>query len=105
MIRQGDVLLIPIPSAGDELHRCNRVVLARGATTGHAHEIRPGPDGRLSSNEILLHDILATVIRVEGQCFLYHPEHNPDGWEIPPGFYEVRRQRVYTPQDSRLVAD
>ena len=101
--RQGDVLLcavdeIPVtatraPSDGD------RVIVALGELTGHAHAFaehhaklfRDEPSGR------------AFVGIAEAGAVLLHEEHDPI--HVPPGYYEVRRQREYTPGWPRYVAD
>jgi hypothetical protein len=101
--RQGDVLLcgvdeippaaIPVPSAGD------RVIVALGELTGHAHAFdghavrlfREAGTGR-SFFEI-----------GETGAALVHEEHDPI--HVSAGRYELRRQREYAPGQPRYVAD
>src|SRR5438105_671155 len=102
--RQGDVLLcpvdeippaaIPVPSEGD------RVIVALGELTGHAHAFagravrffREAGTGR-SFFEI-----------GEAGAALVHEEHDPI--QVPQGHYELSRQREYTPKRRpRYVAD
>ena len=104
MYRQGDILIIPTKSHnhGSEIERDNgRVVLAYGEVTGHAHAIAAPEatlynlgDGSEASDRLLT--ALAPVI-------LRHEEHAPIN--LPAGNYVIRRQREYTPEAVRYVAD
>lgn len=101
MVRQGDLLLVPVaavPEGARELGS-GRLVLLRGEATGHAHVVE---DERAS-----LHGWSPTrYLRVEGvePVLLVHEEHDP--LRLGPGVYEVRRQREYVPQRrARWVAD
>jgi hypothetical protein len=102
--RQGDVLLsaideIPlratlVSSTGD------RVIVATGELTGHAHAFATGK-ARLFRDEPSARSFIAIA---EGGAALLHEEHDPI--RIPEGDYELRRQREYTPQRRpRYVAD
>jgi hypothetical protein len=98
--RQGDVLLIkrdhPVPrSAVFRQTRGNRVILALGEATGHAHAIN-------SPLADLFEDRDGTLfLRVEGPCDLTHEEHDPI--KLDEGVYEVRRQREYVPEDPNYM--
>lgn len=106
-IRQGDVALVPrSPLTARERRKAvpvprdqGRVVLAYGEVTGHAHAIHaPGVEQvELPSGE--------RVLRVDpvSQALLHHEEHA--GLAIAPGEYTVIRQREYTPEAVRNVAD
>ena len=106
LIRQGDLLLVPIarlPEGADRV-RSGRLVLAEGEATGHAHVV---DDERAS-----LHrhrdrwSPPARYLSVVGDepVFLVHEEH--DRLPVAPGVYEVRRQREYEPQGRfRRVSD
>lgn len=104
MFRQGDVLIIPvksIPKTAEPIAReQGRVVLAHGEVTGHAHAIR-------DKQAALFRDpkLAAIFMHVSGDASvnLEHDEHGTI--EIPPGSYEVRRQKEYSPQEIRTVAD
>ncbi len=110
LIRQGDVLLIPVDHLpeGTQPNGSGRLVLAEGEATGHAHVI---DDPRASlAVKVALPDTLGdtTFLLVDGHAAvaLTHEEHST--LLVPPGAYEVRRQREYAPrvQDrSRWVAD
>ena len=102
--RQGDVLLcavdeippaaIPVPSEGD------RVIVALGELTGHAHAfaghaVRLFREGGTGRSFFEIGDTGAALV---------HEEHDPI--HVPEGRYELRRQREYTPQRRpHYVAD
>ena len=100
MYRQGDVLLLqsdteptgyPLPKEGD------RVVLVHGQATGHHHAI---------AGEAVLYPLEGTQDRLlvlPAGGTLTHEEHTHI--QLPAGGYTVRRQREYSPQEIRNVAD
>lgn len=104
LLRQGDVLLVPIqevPAATSPLPRENgRLILAQGEMTGHAHAII---------------DESAELVSAEGAAELYlivhgsepvaltHEEH--DTVMVPPGRYERRIQREYAEEGNTQVLD
>ena len=101
MYRQGDVLLCAvkgIPKAAKKQETENRIVLAYGEVTGHAHVIEDleavdvfvGPEGQL-------------YLQVKEETPLTHEEHGTI--LIPPGRYERIIQREYTPEAIRNVQD
>lgn len=106
--RQGDVLLIrveaapagetrPVPREGE------RIVLAHGELTGHAHAIADA-DAELRADAAR-----RRWLRVGAAgATLRHEEHAPIA--LPPGTYRVVQQREYAPDSawvarSRLVRD
>lgn len=109
--RQGDVLITRIdtlPSGVDltkpRARDAGRVILAYGEVTGHAHAIADtleapaaalfddpnGPEGSF-------------VMLVESDTGIVHEEHGRI--DLPAGNYRVTRQREYTPEAIRNVAD
>jgi hypothetical protein len=103
MYRQGDVLIIPVESIPARLEPVaregGRVVLAYGEVTGHAHAIK-------AEGAALFRDpnLVAVFMTVTGDpVALEHDEHSTI--VIPPGDYRVIRQREYTPEEIRNVAD
>ena len=100
--RQGDVLLIEAEGAIDPAARKvkredGRIILAHGEATGHAHaidetdaELWEAPTGRRH-------------LRLVKPAALLHEEHAPIS--LPSGLYDVRRQREYSPEEIRTVAD
>jgi hypothetical protein len=101
--RQGDVLLIRVAKA-PRLARhvktpAGRIVLAEGETTGHAHRL----EAELAD---LLEDATGRrFVTMELPGRLVHEEHA--AIDVPPGVYEVVRQREYVPEQRavRRVAD
>lgn len=95
--RHGDLLIVEvssIPSEAEHMDQHNRV-LAYGEVTGHKHQLDLGDmfetkDGKL-------------YFKLPENGKLSHEEHNTI--VLPPGKYEVRRQREYSPEMVRPVAD
>ena len=104
MFRQGDVLIVPVgqlPAGLESVKReRGRVILAHGEATGHAHAIK---DKRAA----LFRDpkLMAVFMHVSGDApvALEHDEH--DTIKVPPGDYQIIRQREYSPDAIRNVAD
>jgi len=99
MYRQGDVLLraAAVPSRARR-SRQRRMVLAEGEATGHAHVVEPGTEG--TEVELLrLGDRLFARI-LGGDARVVHDEHGPV--VLPPGEYEVVRQREYVPPAAEM---
>lgn len=98
--RQGDVLLIKVDAMPLDTVLVDpdgdRVVLAYGEVTGHAHALSTvgaalyeHPEGRF------LHLVQPSA--------LVHEEHSTI--DLAPGVYRVIRQREYTPREVRFVTD
>lgn len=104
--RQGDVLIVPgatIPAGTTKVKREHgRVVLAHGEVTGHHHSIAERGVQLVSKEEADELRMWMTVTAPD-PVELTHQEH--DTILIPPGTYEVRRQREYAPGGIRNVAD
>lgn len=102
LIRQGDVLVQrveAIPEGCAEVPRDgDRIVLAYGEVTGHAHAIH-------ERDVTMLRAANADVyLRVVEPSMLRHEEHTHIA--IPPGLYRVVRQREWTDDsEPRQVAD
>lgn len=108
IFRQGDVLLVPvtqIPQEARKQRSRRRLVLAEGEMTGHHHVLEVDQATKLE--ELLLPGDVAELeqrfVRVLDEAVLTHQEHAT--LTIPPGDYEVRRQREYAPEEIRTVAD
>src|SRR5579871_841134 len=103
IVRQGDVILIPVTSRPKGLtpveRDAGRVVLAYGEVTGHAHAVID-PD-------VELFDVAEWEDRLlsvpSSGATLTHDEHAPITLE--PGDYRARIQREYHPAEIRRVAD
>ena len=97
--RQGDVMAVRVDILPKNAKRvkCNGVVtLALGEVTGHSHTVTH-PD----VEEFEMGGMRFFVI--PEPCELRHQEH--DAITLPPGTYRVVRQREYTPEAIRNVAD
>ena len=99
MIRQGDVLLVPVASIprGEAIPlEGGQIVLAHGEATGHVHSIK-------SRRARFTLAKGRRFLMISEPAKLEHQEH--DAIDIPPGKYEVIRQKEYAPQAIRNVAD
>jgi hypothetical protein len=104
MYRQGDILLIPIekmPAGACPVARQGGcLVLAHGKATGPAHVIKDERAALFCDPKFA-----AIFMLVEGEdpVALEHEEH--DTIAIPPGEYRIVRQREYSPDAFRTMAD
>ena len=106
--RQGDVLVEAVRQPKDlgtlVPRDGNRVVLAYGEVTGHAHAVVPD-DGvaDIPAAQLFESPDGDRYLLVDRPCALVHEEHG----RIPlaPGAYKVTRQREYSPEEIRTVAD
>lgn len=98
--RQGDVLLTPakIPAEAIPSKDCERVVLAEGEATGHAHTI----NFTREQMDVLLRD-KEMYLRVRFPIVLRHQEHAKV--KVDPGEYLVVRQVEVWLDEVRQVAD
>jgi hypothetical protein len=101
LYRQGDVL---IEYFGDKLPDGikqlpadkNRVVLAYGEVTGHAHA--------LTAKTSTLYEWQGNrLLEITKETDLVHEEHS--AITLAPGIYKIVQQREYTPEAIRNVAD
>ena len=105
IFRQGDVLIervSKIPAGAKVRPRDHgRVILAYGEVTGHAHAIADTIE-KPTCTLLDLPNGLA-FLQVDALSRLVHEEHGTV--ELAPGHYQVTRQREYTPEEIRNVAD
>lgn len=103
--RQGDVFIESVAALPAAEHLtavprdAGRVILAYGEVTGHAHALTADQvalfrDLRDASTWLVIRDVPAPLL---------HEEHAPIA--LPPGLYRIQRQREYTPEAVRFVAD
>lgn len=94
-IRQGDVLLQPVPEATG--HKLSHLTLAEGEVTGHSH--------RISNGEAELYEKEGTLyLRVlSDTATLSHEEHHAIA--VPQGDWLVKIQREYEPEGWRYITD
>lgn len=107
MYRQGDVLIQRIePKDVSKLKKvpreAGRIVLAHGEATGHAHAIESTHATLYALAEDMADQALR-LLEVKRTARLSHEEHS--AIELPPGLYRVIRQREFSPEESRYVAD
>jgi hypothetical protein len=103
--RQGDVLIQRVRTRapkGRQVTDQGRVILAYGEVTGHAHEIVAPPD-ELPPAQLFEEPDGTRYLFVDRACALVHQEHGPIA--LAPGVYRVVRQREYSPEAIRNVAD
>src|SRR3990167_8098496 len=97
--RQGDVMIERVdilPDGAKKQNRKERIVLAYGEVTGHAHAIYDTTTEEYKFDaDIFLKVLNATKVK--------HEEHG--AIKLLPGIYRVRRQKEYTPETIRNVAD
>lgn len=100
MHRQGDILFVRVNEneIPEDAREQKDGVVAKGEVTGHHHRIKPGAVATL-----LVAANMAAWIRAKGDTDIVHEEH--DTITLPPGDWEVRRQREYEPAGWRQVAD
>jgi hypothetical protein len=98
--RQGDVLFRKIDTIPecDFKKRINGHIL-EGEATGHIHRLAD-----VEAGEVLeVGDKMYLSVTAEGGVSIIHEEHNT--LFLPTGDYEVIRQREYSPEAIRNVAD
>lgn len=102
--RQGDVLIRAvksIPSTAKDVTSKDRIVLAYGEVTGHAHAIAPGEATEFSFSDAA--GVVRRFLNVVKEATVRHEEHA--AIPLPPGMYEIIAQREYHPEEIRNVAD
>ena len=102
IFRQGDVLIRRISSiptsAKAQKPENGRIILAHGEATGHHHSIEADAADWWKSA-----DSDEQFVSVKSHTAVVHQEHAPI--DLPPGKYSILRQKEYTPQQIRNVAD
>lgn len=95
MHRQGDVLLVKVANLPATLIEHKSDVLFEGEATGHAHRLRGGQVYQTREGLLFLEAVAGSKI--------VHEEHAPI--ELEPGYWQVIRQREYSPEAIRWVMD
>jgi hypothetical protein len=111
------------PSLTTDLREHGRIILAHGESTGHAHEVvGAGPElNGIPPAQFFEEPGGRRVLLVEKACVLTHQEHGAIALDpahpqqvrqgdvlltpIGDGAWEVTRQREYSPEAIRNVAD
>jgi hypothetical protein len=95
MHRQGDVLFTAIEALPEGLKERKGKVIIEGEATGHHHSLVAGRVLEDAQGYLFLEVLRATQV--------VHQEHN--AINLKPGYYQVTRQREYTPEAIRMVID
>lgn len=107
LLRQGDVLLIRVadlPKGAKDVTGEQRIVLAEGEVTGHAHAISDPLTATTPTGKARLWDAGAErYLQVLETVALQHEEHA--AIPLDPGIYKIGHQREYSPEEIRRVAD
>jgi hypothetical protein len=99
MVRQGDILLKLVQSLPKTADRKEEgCILAHGEATGHTHHVNDGAEIWVDVNENG-----RRYLKVLNDTSLDHEEHGHIA--LTRGIYEIVRQREYTPEAIRTVAD
>lgn len=111
LFAQGDIILERVPDAAPKepigVDPDGAVVLARGEVTGHRHAFYSG--AVMFRDDALARDVPPELyighvkIAAKDGAELRHEEH--DTVKLAPGTYRVRRQREWTAESARVVAD
>ena len=109
--RQGDILLkrVKKPDLNGYIKSEKPIILGYGEATGHTHQIKEHVDLYHHENDDI--EIFALSGKSSNQIFvnikagtkIEHQEH--DKIDLDKGWYEVIRQREYTPERIRYVQD
>jgi hypothetical protein len=96
--RQGDIFIAVAQRVPEGAEPRPHLVLAEGEVTGHSHRVADRDSARLFAHESSL------FLEVLGdRATIIHEEHGPIA--LTRGVYRVWRQREYSPQAIRFVAD
>jgi len=106
MIRQGDVLIVPVKTIPQTAQRVaaenNRLILARGEATGHHHSIAMSDRVAMFREDGSGGGLFLTVAG-DAPAMLEHQEHT--ALPIAPGKHRVVIQRTFQAGMVRRVAD
>jgi len=94
--RQGDLLIIKVDSIPNPAKPARNKVVALGEITGHSHRV-------YGKGAAVLDVGPSKYVDATEPWSLLHEEH--ENIKFSPGKWEIRRQREYTPEEIRQVAD
>ena len=100
MIRQGDVLFVPVSSLPKGAKKKGTKTVAYGEVTGHHHTMVEQDTCAKAEVYNLEGQLFA---KVSGDVVVTHQEHAP--LAIDEGLYRIVIQREYTPEAIRNVMD
>ncbi len=108
--RQGDVLIervSKIPKAAAKQKKIKRIILAHGEVTGHHHALEthdPADWWKTPEDKVSKTGLAGEIfLDVPEGGVVTHQEHATIA--LAPGKYKVTRQREYSPEAIRNVAD
>jgi hypothetical protein len=99
MYRQGDVLfrrIAALPEGSRKVRKNGHIL--EGEKTGHIHRVR-----ELDRADVLEINEGLYLNVTEAGVSIVHEDHKT--LELPPGDFEIVRQREYSPEEIRNVAD
>ena len=95
--RQGDIYFEEVESIPEDAKVQTDGIIARGEVTGHTHRVQnPSMGAIMMAASVMYLNAIKTMSIV-------HEEHNTI--DLPPGNWQVLRQREWTPEGWRQVAD
>jgi hypothetical protein len=98
LYRHGDLLVQTAESLPPDVRQLHHLVLAQGELTGHSHRIAE------RDSAVLYESPSGLFLSVTAdKATMIHQEHGPI--ELDRGYYQVWRQREYTPAEIRTVRD
>lgn len=95
MHRQGDVLFVKVSTLPEDLTERKNNVLVEGEVTGHAHRLSAGEIWQTKEGMLFLAAVAGSQV--------VHEEHH--AIDLEPGYWQVIRQREYSPEAIRWVVD
>jgi len=108
---QGDLLIRRVKALPANLKAapvCDGTFIVAHSETGHNHVIDARPNVKVYDTEDPLLSYLEVINATDAMETLLRHLRGHDTHEtisIPPGIYELRRQREYTPEGWRRAAD
>lgn len=99
--RQGDILFIKVAELPEKVKEVKDGIVAHGEVTGHAHRLEVGGGVALLEEEG--GDGTTKFVTADKEWKVKHDEHG--AIDFAPGIWEARRQREYSPEEIKIVAD
>lgn len=106
LYRQGDILIRRIegvPTTAKAQPTANSLTIALGEVTGHAHVLVAPAGSGIQAIAPYRDETDTLFFSLMADAFLRHDEHATIA--LPPGEYQVVRQREYSPEEIHTVAD
>lgn len=94
-------MFIKIDNLPEKVKEVRDGIVAHGEVTGHAHRLETGEGVALLEEQD--GDGTTKFITADKDWKITHDEHG--AIEFAPGIWEARRQREYSPEEIKIVAD